>query len=212
MVDGIEQPLNFNLQTGQRVEIITRKGSSPQRIWLQPNRGYIKTSRARDNIQSWFREHTSDLNMDAGRIWLEEEFDKLGLTFDEHEIAKQSNYDNIEDLYVDVALGNVLMRDIATNVLRNSHIFVGNQWISLFARDRPGLLRDVSDAVLDLDINVVTSTSRTEAVGPKAWIELELDIKAMEDIPVLVDKLTQVAGIKNVRRGRMGDLSGPFEV
>lgn len=211
LVDGQESLLNASLQTGQQVEIITRHGATPQRIWLQPSRGYVKTSRARESIQNWFREHSNEQNRDAGRIWLKEEFEKLGLTFEPQTLAEENGYEKVDDFYVDIALGNVLMREIATRVLRDNDIPVGNQWISLIARDRPGLLRDVTNAVLDLELNVVTSTSRTKADDPKAWIELELDIKKPEDIPILLDNLTLVRGIQHVRRGRMSDLTARLE-
>ena len=171
----------------------------------------MKTSRARESIQTWFREHSNEQNRDAGRIWLKEEFEKLGLTFEPQTLANENGYEKVDDFYVDVALGNVLMREIATSVLRDNDIPLGNQWISLIARDRPGLLRDVTNAVLDLELNVVTSTSRTKADDPKAWIELELDIKKPEDIPILLDNLTLVRGIQHVRRGRMSDLTARLE-
>ena len=203
LVDGKPRPLNVSLQTGQRVEIVTRQGATPQRIWLQAGRGYIKTSRARESIQSWFREHSNEQNREAGKSWLTDEFERLGLALVPERIAEQSGYENVDDLYIDIALGNVLLRDIATRAMREGDILTGNQWISMIARDRPGLLRDITEAVSILDINVVTSSTRTQVADPKAWIELELDIKNLEDIAFLVDNLAQVDGVQHVRRGRM---------
>ena len=47
-------PLNYSLQTGEQVEIITGKHSGPSRDWLNSNLGYVTTSRARAKIVHWF--------------------------------------------------------------------------------------------------------------------------------------------------------------
>jgi GTP pyrophosphokinase len=58
-VDGNIVPLIYQLQTGQRVEILTAKQAHPSRDWLSPHRGFIKSARARAKIQHWFREQDS---------------------------------------------------------------------------------------------------------------------------------------------------------
>lgn len=58
-VNGKMVQLTYQLQTGERVEILTAKQANPSRDWLNPHKGYIKTSRARSHIQHWFREKDS---------------------------------------------------------------------------------------------------------------------------------------------------------
>ncbi len=55
-VDGNIVPLVYQLQTGQRIEILTAKQAHPSRDWLNPHLGYIKSPRTRAKIQHWFRE------------------------------------------------------------------------------------------------------------------------------------------------------------
>lgn len=54
-VDGKMVTLTYQLQTGQRVEILTAKQAHPSLDWLNPHLGYIKTVKARSHIQHWFR-------------------------------------------------------------------------------------------------------------------------------------------------------------
>lgn len=53
-VDGRIVPFTYQVETGERIEIITSKTPNPKRDWLNPNLGYIKSSRSRSKIQHWF--------------------------------------------------------------------------------------------------------------------------------------------------------------
>lgn len=54
-INGRIVPLTYSLQTGEQVEIITSKQGTPSRDWLNPNLGYVTTSRARAKIVHWFK-------------------------------------------------------------------------------------------------------------------------------------------------------------
>jgi GTP pyrophosphokinase len=78
-INGRIVPLNYSLQTGEQVEIITSKHGTPSRDWLNPNLGYITTSRARAKIVHWFKLQARDQNVAAGKTLLERELGRLGL-------------------------------------------------------------------------------------------------------------------------------------
>jgi GTP pyrophosphokinase len=52
--------LTYQLNTGEYVEILTRKQSQPSRDWLNPHLGFVKTARAKAKINSWFRKQEQD--------------------------------------------------------------------------------------------------------------------------------------------------------
>ncbi|XNM88419.1 hypothetical protein ACLK18_15710 [Escherichia coli] len=52
---------------GDRTEIITQKQPNPSRDWLNPNLGYVATSRGRSKISAWFRSNGTVKNILAGR-------------------------------------------------------------------------------------------------------------------------------------------------
>jgi GTP pyrophosphokinase len=66
-VDGNIVPLIYELQMGQRIEILTAKHPNPSRDWLNPHHGYLKTARARARVQHWFREQDNIQNAVSGR-------------------------------------------------------------------------------------------------------------------------------------------------
>jgi hypothetical protein len=66
-VDGQLVPLNTPLANGQTVEILTARpgagSEGPSRDWLNPQLGYVHSSRARHKVRQWF--HALDLERDV---------------------------------------------------------------------------------------------------------------------------------------------------
>lgn len=54
-VAGRIVPFTYHLQMGDQVEIITQKEPNPSRDWLNPNTGFVNTSKARSKIIAWFK-------------------------------------------------------------------------------------------------------------------------------------------------------------
>ncbi len=107
-VNGSIVPLTYKLQTGERVEVLTSNEERPRRDWLQPEMGYINTSRARAKVQYWFRSQARDENIAAGRHLLEKEFKRLALTsVDYQRIARKVQFNSVEDMYAAVGAGDL---------------------------------------------------------------------------------------------------------
>ncbi len=59
-IGGRIVPFTYQLQMGDQIEIITQKQPNPSRDWLNPNLGYVTTSRGRSKIHAWFRKQDRD--------------------------------------------------------------------------------------------------------------------------------------------------------
>jgi GTP pyrophosphokinase len=53
-VDGAMVPLDTSLANGQTVEVIAVKHGGPSRDWISPDRGYLRSQRARTRVRAWF--------------------------------------------------------------------------------------------------------------------------------------------------------------
>src|SRR3546814_12788023 len=53
-VDGQMVPLLTRLSTGQTVEIIAAKSGGPSRDWLNPQLGFLASTRSRAKVRAWF--------------------------------------------------------------------------------------------------------------------------------------------------------------
>ncbi len=54
-VNGRIVPLTYILKSGEQVEILTSKDITPNRNWIDPNLGYLKSPRSIQKVKNWFR-------------------------------------------------------------------------------------------------------------------------------------------------------------
>ena len=107
-VNGRIVPLSHQLRSGDRVEIMTAKTGEPRRDWLLASNAFLASGRARDKVRAWFHKLDRTRNIQAGREVLERELKRLGLhNADLTSMAKKFHAEGIDDLYIQVALGDV---------------------------------------------------------------------------------------------------------
>ena len=107
-INGKLVSLDYVLETGNQVEILTAKRGGPSRDWLNPNLGLVRTSRARSKIKQWFKKQDRESNLSQGKAILEKEFKRLGLkSVDLEDILPELNVRTIDDLYVAIGCGDI---------------------------------------------------------------------------------------------------------
>ena len=107
-INGKLVSLDYVLETGNQVEILTAKRGGPSRDWLNPNLGLVRTSRARSKIKQWFKRQDRESNLTQGKAILEKEFKRLGLkSVDLEEILPELNIRTVDDLYVAIGCGDI---------------------------------------------------------------------------------------------------------
>ena len=213
-VDGKPKELNQPLRTGQLVEVLTSEDGEPRREWLDLGLGFITTHRAKENIQSWFKNVRKESNILAGELWIKEEAERLGIEIKPEELSNNLGYEGPEDLYIDVALGNQVVRDILvsnrqpdeTRTLQlglDTPLTVSKsvQTLTVFAKDRKGLLRDIADTLAEMNINVVGSTTKAPEIGSDATFELQVHVHSMVEVARVIDRLRRISQVYKVRRG-----------
>jgi len=292
-VNGRIVPLNYTLQTGEQVEIITSKNGAPSRDWLNGNLGYITTSRARAKIVHWFKLQDRDQNVAAGRALLERELLRMGLqTVDYERLAEKANLKASDDMfaalgagdlrlahlinlaqslvepergtqqleliplksaqgrparagdiqiqgvgnlltqmagccqplpgdpivgYITLGRGVTIHRQDCANVLqlgaREPERMIQVSWgpvpvqtypvdISIRAFDRSGLLRDVSQILLNEKINVLAVNTRSNKEDNTAQMSLTIEIPGLDALSRLLGRIAQLPNIIEVRRQR----------
>jgi guanosine-3',5'-bis(diphosphate) 3'-pyrophosphohydrolase len=113
-------PLDYKLQNGDIVEIVTTKGEhGPSRDWMN----LVRTSHAREKIRQWFKRQERDENIAHGRESLERELRRLARTSlgavgqdRVLEIARAYKFDNLDDFYAAVGYGAVGAQQVVSRL------------------------------------------------------------------------------------------------
>ncbi|MCU7960076.1 MAG: bifunctional (p)ppGpp synthetase/guanosine-3',5'-bis(diphosphate) 3'-pyrophosphohydrolase, partial [gamma proteobacterium symbiont of Bathyaustriella thionipta] len=105
-IDGRITALTQPLQSGQTVEILTAKEGGPSRDWLNTQAAYITTSRARNRIKQWFRQHDWESNVALGKEQLARALRPASVDIEKlAAISQELEYAEIDDLYEALAMG-----------------------------------------------------------------------------------------------------------
>ena len=138
-INGRIVPLNYSLQTGEQVEIITSKHGTPSRDWLNPNLGYVTTSRARAKIVHWFKLQARDQNVAAGKTLLERELSRLGLPqVDFDKLAVKANMKIAEDMFAALGAGDLRLAQLVNLAQQLVEPERGNEQLELIPRKAAG--------------------------------------------------------------------------
>lgn len=110
-VNGRLVPLDYQLQSGDQVEIITSSRHKPSPDWLT----FVKTSRARAKIREFLRVEERQRLRELGRASCERAFRRAGRNFsaEAEQLAQRLGYRSVDDLLVAVGSGKVAARALA---------------------------------------------------------------------------------------------------
>ncbi|HEX8978802.1 MAG TPA: bifunctional (p)ppGpp synthetase/guanosine-3',5'-bis(diphosphate) 3'-pyrophosphohydrolase [Parasulfuritortus sp.] len=107
-VDGMLVPLDTQLKTGQRIEILTVKEGGPSRDWMNPHLGFLASSRARSKVRQWFKQLDHDSHVQDGREILDRELHRLNLSnVNLEQLATRLKFDKPEDLFAALGRGDL---------------------------------------------------------------------------------------------------------
>lgn len=118
--DGKIIPLSYELQNGQKIEILTSKSSSPSRDWLNPHLGFAKSAKTRSKIRLWFKQQDYNENVSQGRDVLDRELHRLGVTDMQREsLVEHFNVKNFDDFLAAIGRGEITAVQIAGSVYKH---------------------------------------------------------------------------------------------
>ncbi|MCG6939509.1 MAG: bifunctional (p)ppGpp synthetase/guanosine-3',5'-bis(diphosphate) 3'-pyrophosphohydrolase [Gammaproteobacteria bacterium] len=295
-VNGRIVQLTYPLKNGERVEILTGKEASPRRDWMISHLGYVKTTKARNRIRSWFKKQDKEKNHNDGKTLCEREFRRHGIKPDLDKVLKHFKLDSADELYVQLGRGNISIAQItsllleldesqkekdsiplhATKIKPHSQssssinvLGVGNllttiakccmpvphdeiigfitkdrgvsvhrkdcknilylkekdqarlievEWgetdtqiypvtILIQANDRHGLLSDITRTLSDEKVNVTAVNTMSNKSQQTARMAVSLEIRDLQQLTRIMDKISQLRNVLDVSRGSTGDIA-----
>ena len=120
-VNGRIVPLEYKLQNGDFVEVVTNKSNNgPSRDWLN----IVASSDTRQKIRAWFKRENREENIDHGRELIEAELKKLGYVSKDllkenrlEVVAKRMNITGEDDLLAGIGYGGVSVHSVITKLV-----------------------------------------------------------------------------------------------
>lgn len=126
-VDGRIVPFTYQLQNGERVEILTQKEPSPRRDWMNPALGYLRSSRARSKVHVFFKRLDRDKHILAGKEQLEAELARQKISMaDADKAVSRFNMTSLDDLLAAIGAGDVGLHQVV-NYLRPADVVESEQ-------------------------------------------------------------------------------------
>ena len=122
-VGGKLVPLDYELRTGDTVDILTSKaqGEGPSQDWLK----FVVTPRARNKIRQWFSRERREDALEEGRDALQRLMRKQNVPFKRlatedalEQLAVEMKFPNLESLYVAVGEGHVSPQSVVARLTR----------------------------------------------------------------------------------------------
>ncbi len=113
-VDGKLVSLDYQLSTGEIVEILTSKDPDhgPNRAWLD----ICKTNEAKSKIRSWFKKERREENIEKGKEELEKEFKRNFIRVPPEDLLsfladdmKRHNCNTLDNFYAAIGYGGVIL-------------------------------------------------------------------------------------------------------
>lgn len=125
-VNNKKVPLNYKLDTGDVVEIITNKDSKgPSREWLR----IAVSTNARSHIRSFFRKSIKPENVKKGKEMLEEKANELKIPIGNclskkvfAELNKKYLIYSFDDMFASIATGGIKVADIINLAIKSDKI------------------------------------------------------------------------------------------
>ena len=119
--NGAIVPLTYELQLGDRVEILTQKSATPSRDWL----GMVKTPSARSKIRSYFSKVSRSDDLQFGRDKLTREMRKHGLGISSAQsmraiktVAEHLGYKDADDMLVNIGTNKESAQHVGNRLLK----------------------------------------------------------------------------------------------
>ncbi len=119
-VDGRMVPLDYQVKTGQIVEILTSKSDgAPNRNWLS----IAKTSEARNKIRAWFKKERKEENIAEGKAEFERELRRnlIHLEGEDYQkfldsLVKRYHRESADDFFAAIGYGGLLLSRMTSQI------------------------------------------------------------------------------------------------
>jgi GTP pyrophosphokinase len=125
-VNGRIVPLDYQLQSGDSIEIITSANQKPNPDWIQ----FVRTSKARSKIKKWVKESLLEQSQKLGEEIVVKQFKRFNLDLhkiDLDAIAQGFGYANRQHLYGAIGRGDLSVQNVINKIAPENAVAIRDQ-------------------------------------------------------------------------------------
>lgn len=116
-------PLSYQLQNGDRVEIITSKTvRGPSLDWLNNDLGFLQTTSAKTRVKQWFNRQEQKNNLKNGKYLFKERIKHFNDSIDISDIVKLMNFNNESDFLNLLGSGKITVSEIIEKLAKTNNM------------------------------------------------------------------------------------------
>jgi len=114
-VNGQQVALDYQLQNGDTVEIITSRSQQPSKDWLN----IVSSSKAKQRIRAWLKHQEQNKSVSVGKELLTRDLRKIKCSYSKlyksgevEAVAKSMGYNDVESMLSEIGYGKIATDDI----------------------------------------------------------------------------------------------------
>ena len=220
-VNGIIRPLNYELKNGEIVEIITKKGRTPNPLWIN----FVKSSIAKNHIRSFINK--LKINYEEKNLKIEKKEKKI--IPEKKEIEKKESRKKIiigGEIGIPYKIAKCCHPDFGKNIVAykgrgldfviheencpqlkklnperfSEAYFLAKTSFLVKARDRIGLLRDYTKNIAECGINIINTNLNFESDGEISCWTFSVEYGSEFELQNLFAQLQKISDVIFVKK------------
>jgi GTP diphosphokinase / guanosine-3',5'-bis(diphosphate) 3'-diphosphatase len=211
-INGKTRSISTVLNTRDVVEVILSPEAKPTLAWLS----FAKTNLAKNRILDYLKKIDREGQLWAGRKMFQKELDISGLGLIRDLSFKKlkpgfvkefgRNFKSMQDLFVSIGSGEIKASKVVKSLNGSSYDTSkrGGQGIrvliKIVAKNRFGLLRDISDVFYENVIDMYTLKGWASKQEADAYFTADVKVDDLNTVSYLFDELEQMEDVKHVYR------------
>lgn len=221
VINGVQVPVQMQLQTGQQVEVLVDSQQRPKRQWLEPSLNILFTHRARAKVAGYFRARDQADLVRSGRQLLTDFKRKLDLPQSDADFIAScmSHAEHTQEPFflAAVAIGEISYIQLLAQVLESleSSITVAPQrglpgmdtpelpsvaTLQVVAVNRAGLLNDITQLLAAWKVSLMGASGRVSNSSEQAIITLEAELDGGRQLLQIMSLIVLLKGVEDVIR------------
>jgi GTP pyrophosphokinase len=138
-VNGKMVSLDYKLESGEKIDIITANRGGPSRDWMNESLGYTGSARSRSKIRGWFRRQEREKNVTQGREVIDRELKRLGVmdVYSLDDIASALKFEDLDQFLAKVGFGDIQSAQIGGAIASLQQKLQPDDELRLLLRSKP---------------------------------------------------------------------------